>query len=152
MQDAVDFVLVHSPLVGPMTWSLVAVELLSRGHRAIAPTLFDATDSSLPYWQQHAQVVAQSVSRLTDIADIRRLILVGHSGAGPLLPAIRKAIQRPVNGYIFVDAGLPRNNMSRLDAFESSQAADEFRQAAVNGLLPTCVDEDLRDAIPDAQL
>jgi hypothetical protein len=37
------------------------------------------------------------------------IILVGHSGAGPLLPAIRETIHRKVAGYICFDAGLPRD-------------------------------------------
>ena len=33
------------------------------------------------------------------------MILAGHSGAGPLLPAIRQATGRAIAGYLFVDAG-----------------------------------------------
>lgn len=36
----------------------------------------------------------------------RDVVLVGHSGAGALLPAIGAFSPRPVAGYLFVDAGL----------------------------------------------
>ena len=43
------FVLIHSPLVGPLTWSLVAEDLRRRGIDALVPTLHD-DDTGLPYW------------------------------------------------------------------------------------------------------
>src|SRR6185436_1876616 len=84
-----------------------------------------------------------------DVALERQLILTGHSGAGMLLPAIRQLTMRPVTAYLFVDAGIPEDGKSRLDLFEDSLAAAQFRQAAVRGLLPIWSDEDLREAIPD---
>jgi hypothetical protein len=33
------FMLIHSPLVGPFTWSLVAEELRARGQEMFVPTL-----------------------------------------------------------------------------------------------------------------
>lgn len=128
------FVLVHSPLVGPMTWRLVATELQRRGYIALVPSLFDAPHTDRSYWQQHAQSVAQAV-RAAGLGEA--LVLVAHSGAGPLLPAIRQALTRPVVGYIFADAGLPRDQASRLDLFGSPEGVAAFREAAIDGLLPT---------------
>src|SRR5207249_3404078 len=78
-------------------------------------------------------------------------VLVGHSGAGALLPAIREALGRPVFAYVFVDAGIPQDGMSRLDQFSSQEEAEQFRQAAVDGLLPTWTEDDLAHLIPDAE-
>jgi hypothetical protein len=143
------FVLVHSPLVGPLTWALVADEFHKRGLQAIAPALPDASKISPPYWKRHAQAVADTTR---SIPPEQSIILVAHSGAGVLLPAIREALQRPVAGYLFVDALIPRNNMSRLELFESKDAADQFRRSAVNGLLPTWTEDDLREHIPNDEL
>jgi hypothetical protein len=64
-------------------------------------------------------------------------VLVGHSGAGPLLPAVRERIQHPVAGYIFVDASLPgQDGASRFDLFESPETVELFRARAKGGLLP----------------
>lgn len=139
-------VLVHSPLVGPATWSLLVPELRARQVEAIVPTI--STDGEpRPYWRQHVQAVVKSVQGL---ASDRPVLLVAHSGAGVLLPAIRKAIDdRPIAGYVFIDAIVPENMKSRLDLFESVAAASEFRRAARNGLLPVWREQDLRNAIPD---
>lgn len=136
------FLLINSPLVGAMTWTLVADELRRGGHRALAPSLFAAPNPSLPYWQQHAQAAAAEPFG-------RPPILVAHSGAGPLLPAIRQAMNQPAAGYIFADAGLPKDGLSRLDQFDTPEEAEAFRGAAVDGLLPTWTADDLREVIPD---
>ena len=42
------------------------------------------------------------------------VVLVAHSGAGPLLPAIRASIHNPIRAYVFVDAGLPRDGRGKI--------------------------------------
>src|SRR5206468_1317091 len=79
-------------------------------------------------------------------------ILVGQSGAGVLRPSIRQALGSPVSAYLFVDASIPRDGASRLDLFASREEAAQFRQAAVEGLLPTWTEADLRGVIPDNTL
>jgi hypothetical protein len=144
-------VLIHSPLVGPYTWSLVADELNGRGITTVIPTLRDQDEAKRPYWQQHARAVAQSVDGLAE--DVP-LVLVGHSGAGPLLPAIRWAIGRPVAAYLFVDAGIAHDGASRLQLMreESAEWADQFHQfLKTGGSFPNWYEQDLADVIPDAE-
>src|SRR5438045_3729576 len=86
-------VLVHSPLVGPLTWSRVAAALGQRGIEALTPALRQDDGASEPFWKQHARSVGRAIRALP--AD-RPVILAGHSGAGPLLPAIRLEADRPV--------------------------------------------------------
>ena len=146
MQPA--FVLVHSPLVGPSTWSLVASELGRQGFETIVPTL-GKEHPTRPYWEQHATDVVETLNVIS--GDIP-LILVGHSGAGPLLPAIQQLAQRNVVGYIFVDAGIPLAGRSQLDlmTLESPEFAEQFRDALQSGgRFPTWSAEDLQDVIPD---
>jgi hypothetical protein len=69
----------------------------------LVPKLTDRDDSSLPYWDQHTEAVKQA---LADVPQERRVVLVGHSGAGPLLPAIHRAIAQSVAACLFVDASL----------------------------------------------
>ncbi|MBI1257769.1 MAG: alpha/beta hydrolase [Chloroflexi bacterium] len=140
------FVLIHSPRVGALTWPLVADELRRAGQQVIVPNLFVAPDQALPYWQQHANAVAQAVTGETLSSDP---ILVAHSGAGPLLPAIEQILKRPIGGSIFVDAGLPRNSASRLELFGFPDEVRAFRASAVDGILPNWTSEDLREVIPD---
>jgi hypothetical protein len=52
-------VLLHSPLVGPITWSMVAEQLQRREIDVLVPKLTDHDDSNLPYWDQHTEAVKQ---------------------------------------------------------------------------------------------
>lgn len=136
------FLLIHSPLVGPMTWQRVAEVLRVEGEQVVVPALARPTEP--PYWSQH---VASVVAALP--AGTGAVWLVGHSGAGPLLPAIAAALPCPVAGYLFVDSDLPRDGASRLDRFEEVDAA-AFRARAQDGLIPPWTEADLADVLPDA--
>lgn len=152
MISAPVFILVHSPLVGPLTWSLVADELRVRGHEVIVPTLTSSSLADTPYWQQH---VGSAVKALDAVPADRALILVGHSGAGPLLPEIRRSVPHPVAAFVFADASIPQDGASYLDliALESPEMAQEFRDLlASGGLYPTWSDDDLRELIPNEAL
>jgi hypothetical protein len=108
----------------------------------------------VPYWVQHAAAILDS---LTPVPIARPIVLVGHSGAGPFLPAVRSRMLHPVQGYIFVDAHLPgRDGASRLE--RSPEAAERYRLRANEGLLPIWTDlvgitrEVLYELIPDPVL
>jgi hypothetical protein len=82
----------------------------------------------------------------------RPLVLVGHSGAGPLLPAIRQTAERDVALYLFVDAGIPVDGSSRLDLLrdELPEAAAQLEQQLnAGGRYPAWRDEDLAEVLPD---
>jgi Alpha/beta hydrolase family len=145
------FVLVHSPLVGPFSWSLVADELGNRGHSVALPTLPE--DRLAPYWRHDAEAVA---SQVVDVGG--PLVLVGHSGACPLLPAIGTAIDGTISAYVLVDGDLPLapgSAGSRVDLLRAaSPALAEELEAllAAGGSFPTWGDEDLLEEIPDQRL
>ncbi|MCL5997834.1 MAG: alpha/beta fold hydrolase [Chloroflexi bacterium] len=147
------FVLIHSPLVGSYAWSLVAEDLTARGVDVRLPTLVDEDGVALPYWQRHAQSVVQHLAAYPCSTPG---ILVAHSGAGPLLPAISAALRASlgmrVSAYLFVDAGIPADALSRLDlmVLESSDQAAQFRQfLEAGGRFPDWSDEQLRAIVPD---
>lgn len=144
------YILIHSPLVGPLTWKLTAEQMRQRGIEVIVPTLSDAADSNEPFWKQHAESIAA-----LHIPKDCPVILVAHSGAGPLLPVIRQSLANPVNAYVFVDAGLPRNGASRLDLMKSEDpawAAQFQEELKRGGSFPNWTFEDLQEVIPDETL
>jgi hypothetical protein len=146
------YVLIHSPLVGSLTWKLVAEEMRQRGIEVIVPTLVDAPDSEEPYWKQHAESVSQAFAQVSQDTP---LTLVAHSGTGPLLPAIRETLANPVNAYVFVDAGIPRDGATRLDLMQSEESdwAKEFQEYLEGGgYFPNWNMEDLKDILPDDEL
>jgi pimeloyl-ACP methyl ester carboxylesterase len=140
--------LIHSPLLGSLTWTRTAAALSAHGVLVQLPELHDEPASSLPFWQQHAQSAALT---LRAVPLEQPLVLAGHSGAGCLLPAIRQAIGRPVAGYVFVDAGLPADGQSRLATFGDRQ--ESFRQfLASGGRFPDWTTADLLESVPEAAL
>jgi pimeloyl-ACP methyl ester carboxylesterase len=152
MEIKTTFVFIHSPLVGVLTWTRVAKKLRQHGYKVVLPTLSDQVGSPLPFWKQHVEAVRQT---LIDLPPDQSLTLVGHSGAGPLLPVIRQSLRNPVDRYLFVDAGIPRDGASRLDLMktESPEWAEEFHQELLQGgQFPTWSADDLREIVPDEEL
>ena len=146
------YVLIHSPLVGPLTWSLVADQLRQRGLDVIVPALRDSPNSNEPFWKQHAESVSRALS---PIPEETRVTLVAHSGAGPLLPAIRESLVHPVNAYVFADAGIPQNGATRLDLMKSEDpewAAQFQEHLQGGGHFPDWSFDDLQEVIPDEVL
>jgi len=150
--DGIVFVLIHSPLVGPLTWSRVAEEMRGRGLEVAVPTLEDLPDSKEPFSMQHTKSVSLSLGNISTESPV---VLVAHSGAGPLLPVIRDAIPNSVHAYVFVDAGLSRNAAPRLELMQSEDSswAKEFQEyLEAGGRFPNWSADDLGEIIPDLEL
>ena len=135
------FVLVHSPVTGPSTWRWVADELAARGHQVIVPSVPPAATAL--GWSAFVGAVGALSGGLDSP------VLVGHSGAGPLLPRI--AIRVRARALVFVDAGIPPE-----DGETSPVPAEflEFLQGLANGgVLPPWSEwfgpDSMREQIPD---
>ena len=125
------FVLVHSPLLGPLSWRGVADQLRTLGHVAETPAWPRLVETDEPYYPTLIEALAGEVA-----ADPSGPItLVGHSGAGALLAALAERLETPVAGVVFVDAILPHPGLSW---FETAPAnlRDDLRAGAQAGLLP----------------
>jgi hypothetical protein len=145
------FILVHSPLVGPETWLPTAAALVERGVRAVVPVLEEPTGRDVPFWLAHATSLARAVESL-DIGD--GVVLVSHSGAGPLMPAVVGLMERPVTAVLYVDAGLPHGGINRLDEMRRSVpdlASWLQEHLSVGGRFPEWTAEDLRPIVPDEE-
>ncbi len=94
-------VLIHSPLVGPLTWRAVAAELDRAGYATVV--------ADHRGWHDAAGIAAAVAAQVP--ADVTQTVLIGHSGAGPLLPLIADAIGT-TTAVVYVDAGLPRPGVS----------------------------------------
>lgn len=141
--------LVPSPLVGPYSWALTAGELERRGRQAIVTVDLDDPPGSRPAWQATAEGVRTSLRERP--AD-QPIVLIGHSRAGPLLPAVGASVRRPVDAYVFVDSRLPHAGSSPLQALElenAAAAADRRARLAAGEPYPTWTEDDLRELVPD---
>lgn len=123
------FVLVHSPLVGSTTWSGVAKHLERRGHDVVVPRLDNPDRTTGPLFRHHAEQVRRAVEAWTKTAPV---VLVGHSGAGPVLPAAGDRMVNEVLAYVFVDAPLPRDQRSRLDD-APPEFAEQLERLTIDG-------------------
>ena len=124
------FVLVASPLVGPLGWQWVSEELATQGHRVCIPELA-RPDSSPPIWRAHVDAITRA------IRDEQDVLLVGHSGAGRLIPLVADALDRSTP-CMFIDALLPLGPDQHPD--DPPDPDDWFlahvRSLAVDGVLP----------------
>jgi pimeloyl-ACP methyl ester carboxylesterase len=147
--DESTFVLIHSPLVGPTSWLPVAHELERRGRSAVVPSLLGVAEAAEPQWRHVPDAV-----RIATSDRQRRVILVGHSGAGLLLPVIAEAQDNQVAALIFVDSFLP----PRSGRFQLAPPAfmDQLRAMATDGLLPPWSrwfgPDAMRELVPDERL
>jgi hypothetical protein len=145
---AVKVVLVHSPLVGCGSWELVAADLAGRGYDVGVPDLTGTVAAGPPYCLPQAGIIARR-------AEGQPAILIGHSGAGPLLSAAG-ARTGQVRGYIFVDAGLPIPGQSWMDTVPAELSAQVRDMADGQGWLPPWSqwwgDEVLAELLPDPRM
>ena len=118
-------VLLHSPLVGPSTWMAVAPLLQARGHGVAVPDLTPIMAEDGPYYPALAEAAAAAIS---DPA-----VLVAHSGAGALIPAV--AALKAVKSAVFVDALLPHPGDSWFAGVPEALGA-RLRAMAKDGKLP----------------
>ena len=96
-------VLLHSPLVGPATLAPLASALRKLGHVVTVPRMHEAGFEGTPAWASWVDSAFEQVAALW----AGPIVLVGHSGAGPLLPVLADRLGERVAGLVFLDAGLP---------------------------------------------
>ena len=144
-------VLLHSPLVGVESWGALPEALARGGVEAVAVPV--GGDDRPPFAGRY---VAGAVAGTLEAAPRQGpLVLVGHSGAGPLLGAVGAGLAargRPAGGYLFCDAGLPRDGATRLEllAAENAGMAAAFRaELERGGRFPTWDDAELAPLVRD---
>ena len=124
-------VLVHSPLVGPGTWRNLAAALDSLRLQVIVPDLRCAMQAEPPLYPRLIETVLAEMAGLDANGD---LVLVGHSGAGALLPSIVAAESR-IRIAIFMDAVLPHPGQCWFDTAPAGLSG-HIRSLVCDGHLP----------------
>lgn len=79
----VAFVLVHSPLVGPVSWSLVAKELTRRGFRTVTPQARPAARAVESSQSGSSASSCRSSSSLSAAISLRSARTRPHDAAPP---------------------------------------------------------------------
>lgn len=143
------YVLVHSPLTGPAAWGQLPDRLRND---QIDVVVVDVDDDDEPPFADG--YVRRAVAQIADAEPAAPIVLVAHSGAGALLPAIAAALQS-TGGYVFLDAVLPLPGQpSRLDLLQEEGGGFVAAFAAslrAGAWFPTWTVDELADIVPDAQ-
>ncbi|MFI9009558.1 alpha/beta fold hydrolase [Actinosynnema sp. NPDC053489] len=144
-------VLVHSPYLGPASLRPLASALAGLGYPVLLLDL-RVTVNAAPVHQRLIGVFADAVE---DSSVEGELVLVGHSGAGPLLPAFADALETPVRGLVFLDADLPTPGLSWRDGAPAERMA-HLKAISRDGLMPRWdlwfAPEALSAMVPDVRL
>jgi Alpha/beta hydrolase family len=139
-----EFILLHSPLVGPSTWRWVAAALADTGHEVVVPDLRDVAVTG-----DRDAVIAAAVAVIRP--EWTAPVVVGHSGAGSLLPSVAGRLGTASCTLVFVDAGVPPCDGT---ATPGGDFIDRLRAVAVDGVLPRWStwwgDDAMARLVPDA--
>lgn len=136
-------VLVHSPFLGPASLRPLADALAARGRATVLLDL-RVTVAAAPV---HARMIGSFADALSEAELTGSVVLVGHSGAGPLLPGFADTLDEPVAGLVFLDAGLPTPGLSWRDTAPSG-LFDQLRAKSRDGLLAPWPDWFAQDPLP----
>lgn len=123
-------VLLHSPLLGPLSWRGVAQVLKARGRAAEAP----AWPRLSTLGEDCYAALANSMAATLQAGG--PAIVVAHSGAGALVPSVAALAKGMLKGVIFCDAILPHPGLSWFDTAPPALGA-QLRAGAEQGLLPS---------------
>lgn len=89
--------LLHSPLVGPVSLAPTAARLRERGHAVLLPDLTGVADDPHPAWLVDRAIGAAGDGPVD--------VVVAHSGAGALLPTVGAGTS--AGALVFLDAVVP---------------------------------------------
>lgn len=124
------FILLHSPLTGAAAWGPVAAELASRGIEATRPVIPPMVALAAPYYESAARAVAAQV-----LSQGGPFILVVHSAAGGLAPAVVAASKGQVRGVLYVDAIPPHPGRCWFETAGDGLVA-VLKSKAEDGMIP----------------
>ena len=116
--------------MGPSTWTFTAEVLQENGFGCVVPDLTGEATMGQPYYPKYAVAAAAAVNGIPG-----PVVVVGHSAAGALLPAIAEVVGDRTSGAVFVDAMLPQPGRSWFDTAPPGLEA-QMRGLADHGLLP----------------
>jgi hypothetical protein len=145
-------VLIHSPLVGPLTWRACAAALEAPDRAVLVPSLAGVMDAKPPWIPKLAGRVADALREARPRGDVA---LIVHSGAGGLVPAIRAAAGPRVTAAMFVDAVIPRPGQCWFDTAPAALGR-RLRELSRDGILPPWNEwfpaESIASHVPDEAL
>jgi pimeloyl-ACP methyl ester carboxylesterase len=127
-----NFVLIPGAWMGAWAWEPVAERLQAFGHGARAITLSGLADGDADVSGVGLETHVGDVLAVLEGEDPRDAVLVGHSYSGIVAGMVADRAGGRVSHTVYMDAFLPRDGASMLDAFGEGRD-EEKRQISENG-------------------
>jgi pimeloyl-ACP methyl ester carboxylesterase len=130
------FVLVHGAWHGGWCYARVAEALRARGYRVFTPTM-----TGLGERVHLANTDITLSTHVTDIVnvlkfeDLHDVVLCGHSYGGNVITGVVEAVPERIAALFFLDAFVPLDGQSLLDA-AGAATRERFEASAASGYLP----------------
>lgn len=145
-------VLIHSPLLDVSTIDPLARSLTALGFEVLTPALPYEADQERSYCRPQAEAVAKKILRYERS---KNPVLIGYSASGALLPLVASRLNSRVKGYLFIDADIPADGLTRLELLkihspEAYIALDRLLQ--VGGEYPNWTLDDLQEIMPNLEV
>jgi pimeloyl-ACP methyl ester carboxylesterase len=125
------YVLVPGFWLGAWAWDAVVAGLRDGGHDALALTPLGVGERAAHTGVSVEDQVDDVVARLREQEE--PVVLVGHSGAGPVVAAAAERARDAVSALVLVDTGPLPGDVSHLDFVGPEQAAHIRRTLAAHG-------------------
>jgi pimeloyl-ACP methyl ester carboxylesterase len=127
-----NFVLIPGAWMGAWVWEPVTVGLRALGHRVHPVTLSGLDDGSVDVSDIGLETHVEDTLAVLETEDLRDVVIVGHSYSGIVAGQVADRAPGRVARTVYVDAFLPRDGVSLLDAFGEGRVEEE-RQISENG-------------------
>jgi pimeloyl-ACP methyl ester carboxylesterase len=128
-----NFVLIPGAWMGAWVWEPVGGGLRALGHDVYPLTLSGLDDGDAGVSDVGLRTHVDDVLSVLEEGDLRDVVVVGHSYSGIVAGQVADRAHDRVAHTVYVDAFLPCDGKSMLDAFGERQREQELAQIAGNG-------------------
>lgn len=130
------FVLVHGAWSGGWKWRFLAPILRRAGHEVHTPTLTGLGERAhLARPDIDLDVHVQDVVALTEMEDLREVVLLGHSYGGMVVTGAADRVPERIRRVVYLDAFVPENGRCALDYVLPERAAGFRKQGEEHGFV-----------------
>ena len=126
-----NFVLIPGAWMGAWVWEPVTNGLRALGHN-VHPVTLSGLSEDADASEIGLETHVEDVLSVLETEDLREAVIVGHSYSGIVAGQVADRVPDRVAHTVFVDAFLPHDGKSMLDAFDERQRKEELRQIAAN--------------------
>jgi pimeloyl-ACP methyl ester carboxylesterase len=128
------FVLVHGAWHGGWCWRDVASELAAAGHDVHAPTSSGLAERRAMAGSTSLALHVEELADLLYFADLREVVLVGHSYAGLVIAGAAARVHARIARLVFLDAFVADDGQSMFDLLRPERRK-VYEESTVDGLI-----------------